>query len=156
MQLTPFPPTTFSEVIFSLYNHLMYHHFSFLWAAGLETVPTRNFSHPKQMYDIQSRLRCSKCQPIIAEKQELNAGNGGPTRWDGLFLSPLLPTWKNANGPPTANQCLSTTEPRCNHAGVTLYHLHPFCLHRTYLKINVAQSDFMKLKVSWSHFRNCA
>ena len=118
----------------------------------------RNFSHPKQMHDIQSRLPCSECQPIIAEKRELNAGNGGPTRWDGLFLSPLLPTWKNTNGPPSANQGLSTTEPRCNHAGVTLW-VHPppppFLFTQNLSPKNAAQSDFMKLKVSWRDYRNC-
>jgi len=30
-------------------------------------------------------------QPAIAEKPALNSGNGGPTRWDCLFLTPFMP-----------------------------------------------------------------
>ena len=50
-----------------------------------------------------------KCQP---EKRGLNTGNGGPT----LVSNPK----KDRSCPPSANQVVSSTDPRCSHAVCTL------------------------------------
>ena len=53
------------------------------------------------------------------------AGNGGPTKPDGNFLTHLYNYAKNdGNGPPSADQDLSTAEPRHSHAVCTL-RVHP-------------------------------
>ena len=49
------------------------------------------------------------------------AGNGGPTKPDGYFLTPFMP---KLMGPPSADQDLSTTELRHGHAVCTL-RVHP-------------------------------
>jgi len=65
-------------------------------AAGFETALRSNFSHSNQMCDCNYIHQLANdlliktvgnCQPNVAEKLTLSIWNGGPTKWDGLFLS---------------------------------------------------------------------
>ena len=62
----------------------------------------------------------SKC---LTEKWALNAGNGGPSRWDCLFLTPFVPK-RTEMALPSANQVIPRDKPRHGHAVCTLQ-LHP-------------------------------
>jgi len=66
-----------------------------------------------------------------------------------LLVSKSIYAKKARNGPPGANQGLSTIEPRRGHAVCTLWgHLHiSYCSTPSAPK-DIARSDIMKLKVS--------
>ena len=74
----------------------------------------------------------------ITEKQAMYAGNGGPTKPDGYFLTPFMPKLMEM-----ASQCRprpfyrgAQTQPCCLHPPGAPTHLplsRPFCCRRTYL-----------------------
>ena len=71
--------------------------FLFSWVVRLKTAPRGNFNHSWKMWlwahpPISKCIDKSweKCQPAVTEKQALNAGNGGLTKWDCLFLTPFV------------------------------------------------------------------
>jgi len=80
-----------------------------------------------------------KGQPAIAEKRGLNAGNGGPTRWDRLFLTPFIPKRTQMVLPVPSKSLLGTSPDAVMllHPSGIPTHLPlscPFCWSRAYLQ----------------------
>jgi len=90
------------------------------------------------------------CQPAIAEKWALNAGNGGPTRWYHLSLTPFTPK-RTEMALPVPTKSLLETSPNaamlfwCTHPPPPIM---PFLLKQNLFPKDIARSDIMK-KVSW-------
>ena len=109
----------------------------------------RTFLGLHQLMNLQSSLlRNGNLLYSVLEKRAMNAGNGGPTRQDGYFLSPFTTEWPLSA---RANQERSTMEPRHGHAACTL-RMHPPTSHCPALSAdaepNSQGSHIMKLKVS--------
>ena len=93
-----------------------------------------------------------KWQPAVAENRAMYAGNGGPTKPDGYFLTPFMPkTMEMALPVPTKtflprspDTAMLFAPSRCTHPPPPV---PPFLLSQKLSPKDIAGSHMMKLKV---------
>ena len=95
-----------------------------------------------------------QCEPSAADKWALNAGNGGPTRWDSKFLSQFMPK--------SPTQCQlrafysqAQTQPCCFHPSgehTNLPGSHPFCRRYQRTMLEVTSQSCKSCDTIWRHW----
>ena len=98
-------------------------------------VPTKTFL--SRSPDTAMLFAPFECQPAVAEKRAMYAGNGGPTRQDSYFLSPFMPkTAEMALPVPTKTFLSRSPDTASLHPSGAPTHLplpRPLCWRRAYL-----------------------